>query len=630
MNIALIGNPNSGKTTLFNLLTNSRERTGNFNGVTVQEKVKPYKYDKSITIIDLPGLYSLNAVSPDEKVVSDYIKNNKIDCIIGVVDGLNLERNIALIKELKKLAIPIVYAVNFCDETEKKGVKIDKNYLEEKFNAKFIFISARKNINVKTLIDCTKSAKYGKDYDPNIDLNRAIKRENKISLTEKIDKVLTSPIIGLFFFAAVIFSVYFLSIKTGGFFGKYLDGLITGLGENLGKKLQNYGIKRWFISLIDVVIVKGIGSVVSFLPQIIIMFFLLALIEESGYMARVSYIFERPMRYIGLSGKSVIPFVIASGCNVNAVLSTRTIENDVERKNTVFLAPFIPCSAKMIVYGWFAKTFFNGSPYIATLLYFIGIIAILFFGVILKKLNGVKTDSGFILEMPVYRLPSFKSVFFVLIEKTKDFLLRVGSIIFLITFFLWLLNSFNFHGYTENGEESFLYIIGNTIKGIFYPLGFADWKVSVAIISGIFAKEAIIGALGVVFVDSALFNGAYSVFAFLIFIELAPPCIATLITAKGELNRKDFYFMILFQFLSAYFFALIINLFGIIIKSYINLLFYLVIAIILILLIYFSVKTLKKGQCGNCRGRNKCRKNQCTTICVKARRRKKTHFFPKS
>lgn len=630
MNIALIGNPNSGKTTLFNLLTNSHERTGNFNGVTVSEKIKKYKDNKNITIIDLPGLYSIDTVSPDEQVVADYLKNNKPDCIINVIDGLNFEKTVSLSTELKRFDIPIVYAINFCDEIDKKGIKIDKRYLEEKFGAKFILISARKNINIKTLIEYSKIATVGKNYDINIDLDRVIIRQKEISFTEKADKIFTSRVIGFPFFVLVIFSVYFLSIKIGGFFGKYLDGLITGFGEHICIRFHEYGIKNWFISLFDGVIIKGLGNVLSFLPQIIIMFFLLALIEESGYMARVSYIFERPMRYIGLSGKSVIPFVISSGCNVNAVLATRTVENENERKNTVFLVPFIPCSAKMIVYGWFAKIFFDGSPVIATLLYFIGIIAILFFGIILKTIQRIKTDNAFVLEMPVYRLPSIKNVFFVIIEKTKDFLLRVGSVIFLITFFLWLLNSFNFHGYTENSEQSLLYYIGNCVRYLFAPLGFADWKVSVAVISGIFAKEAIIGALGVVLDGAVLFNGTYSILSFLVFIELAPPCIATLITAKGELNKKDFYFMILFQLLSAYFFALIINLFGLIVKNNINLLFYFITAIIFLTLLFLSFKNLNKGQCGNCRGRNKCKKNQCTTICEKAKKRKKTHFFPKS
>lgn len=582
MNVALIGNPNCGKTTLFNALTGKYQKVGNFAGVTVEKKEGAYKKDKSVKITDLPGLYSLSADSADERAVTDFLKDSPPQAIINVLDGTNLERNLYLTCELVRLKIPLVLAVNFCDDLDKNGIELFEKELSLLFGVPAVKISALKGRGLEELISEAKTAALNEKntesraereipegaaaYDfieKNIGGIIRKKETRAEKFTRRADDVLTHKIWGIPIFLLVMTLVYFLSLKIGGAVGEAVAKLFGVAKDGAAAALRASGASEWTVSFLTEAVIKGTGTALSFLPQILVLFLLLSVIEESGYAARIAFDFDRLFRAFGLSGKSLLPLTVSCGCAVTGITASRTIESEGERRATIFLAPMMPCGAKTAVFGWFAAELFGGSAIIASSAYFLSILAVAFFGKILKSLKpfgGLSEE--FLLEMPTLRAPSLKDVFFVLWEKTKDFLFKAGTVIFTASVVLWVLKNVGSGGYTRGvAEKSFLYFIGNKLKFVFYPLGFTGWESSVALISGIFAKEAVAETLALLSENpAALFGNGYSAYAFMAFVLLSPPCVSALSVAYGELKSpKLFAFMVFFQFAAAYSVALIIN-----------------------------------------------------------------------
>ena len=575
--IYLVGNPNCGKTTLFNLLTGKNEKVGNRAGVSVEGKTAKYKQDKSVVIVDLPGTYSVKGASNDERVVSAYL-SDRPKAIINVIDGNNLERGLRLTTELTLLKAPMVIAINFCDELTKNGVKIDIDALKKAFEVPVIMISARKNIGIDELMSVVQR----KAAVPHLVLpterenfivktvSSAVKAQpEKESFTDKADKILMHKFWGIPIFMLIITAVYFFTSVIGGYFGDKIENLIGALGNSAEKLLKASGAAEWFTSLIVFAVIKGVGEVLSFLPQIIVLFFMLSLLEESGYSARAAFLLDGIMEKIGLGGKSLVALGVSCGCAVSGIMTSRTVEDDKERKLTVMLAPFMPCSAKTAVFIWLSGLVFGNNPFITASLYFLSVIAVMLFGWLLKKLKRFNGGGALIMEIPVLRVPSIKGVVGALKEKTVDFILKAGSIIFLVSVVVWFLQNFGAGGYTTEITDSFLFLIGDKLKYLFIPLGFGTWQASVAVLSSVFAKEAVIQTLTMIsYSPAALFTSGYSAYAFMAFILFTPPCVAALITAKHELkSKKDFVFMIVFQVVAAYFIALIINCLGLLITA---------------------------------------------------------------
>lgn len=638
--IALVGNPNCGKTTLFNALTGTHQKVGNWTGVTTERKIGEYKRDKSIKIIDLPGLYSLSATAVDERESFNFLTKNRPNAIINVIDGTNLERNLYLTLELCTLGLPLVLAVNMCDELEKNNLKFNAEKLSQIFGVPVILVSALKNKNIDKLIEIAlKSAKQPKNSVKNIHISKSVAEEKykfienvsskvivrKLThseyITQKVDNVLLNRFFGIPIFFCVMLMVYFLSMKIGGFFGGYLALWFEKLSEICANKLNSLGVSLWIVSLISDAIISSLGGVTSFLPQILILFALMAVIEESGYAARIAFLMDRFFRFFGLGGKSLLPMIVSCGCTVTGIMATRTIERASERRMTIFLSPFMPCGAKTAVFAWFASVFFDGNALVAASMYFLGIICVGIFGAILKNFKPFRENDGdFIMEIPTLRIPSIRDVFFVLLEKVKEFITKAGLIVFCVSVFLWLLKSVGTSGYVgSNIEESFLFDVGSFLKYIFYPLGVSGWEASVALIAGSFAKEAIVETFNLIANDvNAIFTSTYSAYAFMAFVLLSPPCVASLATAKQELGGlKWFMFMIVFQILSAYSVAIIINTIGNMITYHKGLLLSLILVIIITLTIVFAIKKIKNTKCSlckGCKGGRKCQKVERFTI----------------
>lgn len=638
--IALLGNPNCGKTTLFNLLTGLNQKVGNWTGVTVDEKISPYLKDKSILICDLPGVYSLKPNSLDEKVVSDYFKSTPPDVIINVVDGTCLERNLYLTVCATTLNLPMIVAVNMADQLEKNGVKVDYARLSKLFGVPFLPISALKNTNVDTLIDLAKKGvkspvnlleKNETFYDKDIysfitkTLSQCtcLTKTRAEKITQKIDNVITHKVFGLPIFFAVLTLIYFISSMVGGFFSEQTSAFCNGLNAMLSNAMLTSGVSNWLVGLICGACLKGIISVICFLPQIVILFALMGILEYSGYMARVCFITDRLLCKLGLGGKSLIPLALSCGCSVTGLMATRTIEDNMERQVTIFVAPFMPCGAKMAVFSFISQTFFNGNALICASLYFLSIFVVALTSKLINLFNvksGRSKDKTFILEMPVLRVPSLRSILSVILQKSKEFLIKAGTVIFAVSIVIWLLTNFGISGYVGlNIQNSFIYLIGNSIKYLFVPLGFGKWQPSVAVLMGLLAKEAVVETLSLTALDIlSLFDSGFSAYAFMVFILLSAPCVSAIAQAKRELaSSKKLFVMLLFEFIVAYIMALIINTFGMIYIAHKNLIFCLSACIIIIVLTvkaFKSVVNFKCMSCANCsRGDKKCRNSKRNT-----------------
>lgn len=590
--VALIGNPNSGKTSLFNVITGLNAKTGNFAGVTVESKVGYYKKDKNKVVVDLPGLYDLTAKSKDESVVLEYLKGNKVSAIVNVVDGLNLERNLYLTLKLASLNIPMVIAVNFYDQIKKRKINLDVKKLEKVFNVKVVCVSALKKINIDKLMKeafewkkppvnlLLEYKSVSKAYDfiqslSNEVLNGASIKENKLQIF--LDKLFFNKFSALPIFILFLSLAFYLTNIIGTFFERGVNSLYLFLFGDIRRN----GV---IIDLIMNGVVNGLFTVLSFLPHVLTLFFFLSIMEDSGYTSRVAFMLDGLLRPFGISGKSVISFLLCSGCTVNGVLSTRIIEDEEERTKCVSLCPFIPCGAKSAVFLYFVNKFFSGNPLISVSLYFFGVLAVVIFSKIFTK-NKV-SFCRFIMEIPPLRVPTFKKILAVTTEKLKDFFLRVAPVIMVSSILMSILMRFGITGYVgDQVEKSFLYLLGSVLKYIFVPLGFGNWQASVALLTGTFAKEGIIGALEIVGVEN-LFYSPFSAYGFLCFVTFSPPCVASVMAIKKELNNaKTFIFVVLFQVAIGYLSAMLINFVGVVFIYEKRLLFVLLICIILLSLV---------------------------------------------
>ena len=588
--IALAGNPNSGKTTLFNGLTGSNQFVGNWPGVTVEKKEGKLKGHKDVVIMDLPGIYSLSPYTLEEVVARNYLITERPDVILNIVDGTNLERNLYLSTQLMELGIPVVMAINMMDIVEKNGDHIDINQLRKDLGCEIVEISALKGTGImkaaeKAVSVATRNTsapvhKFSPELENILEdienmLDAAIPEEQKrfyaiklferddkiaqtmkvvpkvedmikkaentldddsesiitnerygyitsvigksykrsargqLSISDKIDRIVTNRILALPIFAVVMFIVYYVSVTTVGtivtdwtndvLFGEIIPPAI----ENI---LVSINCAAWLQSLILDGIVAGVGAVIGFVPQMLVLFIFLAFLEACGYMARVAFIMDRIFRKFGLSGKSFIPMLIGSGCGVPGVMASRTIENDRDRKMTIMTTTFIPCGAKLPIIALIAGAFFDGSAWVATSAYFVGVAAIVCSGIILKKTKMFAGEPApFVMELPAYHMPTVTNVLRSMWERGWSFIKKAGTIILLSTIVLWFLMSF---GWSDGGfgmleaeqlDNSILASVGSVIAPLFTPLGWGDWKMAVAAVTGLIAKENVVGTFGILF-----------------------------------------------------------------------------------------------------------------------------------
>ena len=653
LRIALAGNPNSGKTTLFNALTGSNQYVGNWPGVTVEKKEGKLKKHSGVIVTDLPGIYSLSPYTLEEVVARNYLVGERPDVILNIIDGTNLERNLYLTTQLTELGIPVVAAINMMDVVRKNGDKINTEELSRQLGCKIVEISALKGTGITEAAEAAiEAAKAGKavtkhtfsgtvehaiahieeaavhgmpaeqqrwyavklferdekvlgqlgldeatlahieediaaveaemddDAESIITNERYVyiasilkssykkKDAGKLTYSDKIDRVITNRWLALPIFAAIMWLVYTLSIGTVGdwtvgfmndtLFGEWILPGVSGW-------LENIGCADWLNSLISDGIIGGVGAVLGFVPQMLILFLLLSILENVGYMARVAFIMDRIFRRFGLSGKSFIPMLVASGCGVPGIMASRTIEQDRDRKMTIITTGFIPCGAKMPIVGLIAGALFGGSAWIATSAYFIGVAAVLVTGIILKKTKMFAGDPApFVMELPPYHLPVAGNVLRATWERGWSFIKRAGTVIFAASVIIWVLNSLSFEGgfhyiTDSRGGISVLEAIGTGIAWLFKPLGFGTWQAAVATVLGLVAKEEVVGVFGTLssmgdadlafsaveegsdmlqLIGLEIFGGSkLAGFSFMVFNLLCAPCFAAMGAIKREMNN---------------------------------------------------------------------------------------------
>ncbi|WP_447405677.1 ferrous iron transport protein B [Clostridium perfringens] len=583
--IALLGNPNVGKTTLFNALTGSNQHVGNWPGVTVDKKEGFFNSNK---IVDLPGIYALDTFSNEEKVSKKFLESGDVDLILNIVDASNLDRNLYLTMQLKDFKKPIVLLLNMNDIAEKKGIKIDPKKLEKAFNLKVIPITASKKEGLDEVKEFLNKGNFEKYLDKNTysfkdeaDTYKFI--EDKLSdcfnrsgnssttLTDKLDKIFLNPWLAYPLFIALM---YFVFQFTFSWVGQPISDALDGfLGDTFMPYLSDLlsGTAPWFQSLLVDGIVAGVGGIIVLLPIILALFLCIAILEDSGYMARVAFLMDKFMRKIGLSGKAFLPMITGFGCTVPAIMSARTLESEKDRKLTALLAPFMSCNARLPVYVIFAGLFFpdNASMVVASL-YILGILVAFILGLVFKNTLFKKDEEPFIIELPEYKVPEVRSVLAQLWDKSKSFLKKAGTIIFAMSVVIWFLQSFNFTGMVEDITHSFLYNIGSFIAPIFAPLGFGDWQASVSLLTGLMAKETIISTMEVIYKGDLThmlpqFFTALSSYSFMVFVLLYTPCISVVGVMKKEYGGKFTILSVIFQFLVAWISAFIIYHIGLLI-----------------------------------------------------------------
>ena len=639
--IALAGNQNSGKTTLYNNLTGSNQHVGNFPGVTIEKKEGQLKKYKDISLVDLPGIYSLSPYTMEEVVTRDFLLKENPDLILNIVDATNIERNLYLTLQLMDLSIPIVIALNMMDEVTASGNSIDVKKLSCHLGVPVVPISASKGEGISELIDVViktvkeKSSPKKLDFcvgevhraihsishlideqaeaagypvrfaatklvegdEPTIkslkitenqlhiiehvvkDMEAALQTDREAALadmrycyieqicsetvvkkqetkeqqrSEKIDEVLTHKYFGIPIFFGIMFFIFWMIFNViGAPLQGLLEELIGAITEITSNAMIAFDVSDWLHSLVIDGIFAGVGSVLSFLPLIVILFFFLSLLEDSGYMARVAFLMDKLLRKIGLSGRSFVPMLIGFGCSVPAIMATRTLASERDRKMTIVLTPFMSCSAKLPIYGMITVAFFPDNAAIVMIgLYIMGIIAAVISGLLLKNTIFKGEPVPFVMELPAYRIPSRRSVLIHMWEKGKDFIQRAFTVIFLGTIIIWFLQSFNWSfDMVEDSSNSILAYLGSLIAPIFIPLGFNDWRASTALITGLTAKEAVVSTLSVLtgaVTDSQLSEVMFtmfsplSAFAFLTFVLLYMPCIAAFAATKRELGSLKY------------------------------------------------------------------------------------------
>lgn len=663
--IALAGNPNCGKTTMFNDLTGSSQYVGNWPGVTVEKKEGVLKGHKDVSIIDLPGIYSLSPYTLEEVVTRDYIINERPDVILNLVDASNIERNLYLTTQLLEMGIPVVIAMNMIDIVKKRGDIINISELSKILGCKIIETSAlkgqgtieaakaalevveqdiepvkeifQKNVE-KALRDITliiqdvvdkqqqrwfsiklfeRDEKVIERFSFNTDViekleniisecekeidddsesiitneryeyinnfvSKFVKKEstNNMTTSDKIDRIVTNRFFALPFFAIVMWLVYYISVSTVGTIATdWTNDIFVGeiIQGNVATFLENIGTVEWLQSLIVDGIIGGVGAVIGFLPQMLVLFFFLSILEDCGYMARIAFIMDRIFRKFGLSGKSFIPMLIGTGCGVPGVMASRTIENEKDRKMTIMTTTFIPCGAKLPIIALIAGALFPESSWVGPSAYFIGIGAIIFSGILLKKTTLFSGDPApFVMELPPYHIPAAKGVLIHMWDRGKSFVKKAGTIIFVACGIIWFLQSFNWSLQMVDASESILASIGNVIAPLFAPLGWGDWKAAVAAVTGLVAKENVVGTFGVLYGMNEVaedgieiwtnLQGAFtqvSAYSFLAFNLLCAPCFAAIGAIKREMgNWKWTLIAVGYQTGLAYIVSLLINTIG--------------------------------------------------------------------
>ena len=658
--IALAGNPNCGKTTLFNSLTGSNQFVGNWPGVTVEKKEGKLKGDKDVSIIDLPGIYSLSPYTLEEVVTRNYLIKERPNVILNIIDGTNLERNLYLTTQLMELGIPVVVAVNMMDIIQKNGDKLNTKNLSKELGCTVVEISALKGTGVMEAANkAVEVAKSGvlqipkhkfagcvehalahieeavihnlpeeqqrwyaiKIFERDEKVIEQLKIAEKIAthveedikrcedemdddaesiitneryvyissiiedcfvrrnkgghtVSDKIDEIVTNRWLALPIFAVVMFIVYYVSVTTvGSILTDWTND--TLFGEWIIPAVQNgldaINCAPWLSGLIVDGIISGVGAVLGFVPQMLVLFAFLAFLESCGYMARIAFIMDRIFRKFGLSGKSFIPMLIGTGCGVPGIMASRTIENDRDRKMTIMTTTFIPCSAKLPIIALIAGALFNGASWVAPSAYFIGVVAIICSGIILKKTKiFVGEPAPFVIELPAYHMPTVSNILRSMWERGSSFIKKAGTVILLSTIFIWFSENFGFadggFGMVDNMNDSILAAIGGILAPLFKPLGWGDWKATVSAITGLIAKENVVGTFGILYgFGEVAENGseiwgslagsmtALAAYSFLIFNLLCAPCFAAMGAIKREMNNaKWFWFAIGYQTLLAY------------------------------------------------------------------------------
>ncbi|MGI6174785.1 MAG: ferrous iron transport protein B [Christensenellales bacterium] len=669
--IALAGNPNSGKTTMFNDLTGSTQYVGNWPGVTVEKKEGKLKGNKQVIIQDLPGIYSLSPYTMEEVIARDYLINEKPDAIINIVDASNIERNLFLTTQLLELGIPTVVALNMIDVVQKSGDKIDLQKLSEALGCEVMETSAIKGIGLREVAqraielvesgqkpqpkntfggvmehtiahieDIIKEAvdeerlrwyaiklferdekamaqvtltgeqlaeleKTIQECEAELDddsesivtnqryayinqvMDACVKKKNKVKLStsDKIDRVVTNRWLALPIFAVVMFLVYYIAVSTIGtmatdwvndnLFGEIVPPAVEGW-------LVSVGAAEWLQMLILDGIIAGVGAVLGFLPQMLVLFLLLAILEDCGYMARIAFIMDRIFRKFGLSGKSFIPMLVGTGCSVPGIMASRTIENERDRRMTVMTTSFIPCSAKLPIIALIAGALFSDSWWVGPSAYFVGIAAVIVSGIILKKTKMFAGDPApFVMELPAYHMPRVKGVLIHMWDRAKAFVKKAGTIIFVSSIVIWALSTFNWQFEMVEAGESILGGIGQVIAPIFAPLGWGLWPAAVAAIMGLVAKESVVSTFGILYgVAEVAENGAeiwtnlqadftgLSAYSFLLFNLLCAPCFAAIGAIRREMNSgKWTWFAIGYQTILAYAVSMIVYQLGMLISA---------------------------------------------------------------
>ncbi|KGO14847.1 ferrous iron transport protein B [Clostridium botulinum] len=575
---ALLGNPNVGKTSLFNQLTGSNQYVGNWAGVTVEKK-EGFVND-SIKIVDLPGIYAMDTFSNEEKVSKNFLINGNVDVIIDIVDASNLDRNLYLTTQLKQFNKPIILVLNMIDVAENKGIKINYDILSKELNVKVIPIIASKDIGIDKLIETLENKtflNYKDDNDYNFEserdtykfigniIEKAVTLEYKktISNTDKIDKIVLNPVLAYPLFLGILYIIFKFTFNwVGTPLADYIDTLLNdSLIPYLGTLLESTA--PWFKSLLLDGIVAGVGSVIVFLPVILTLFLGISFLEDSGYMARAAFIMDKLMRKMGLSGKAFIPMVVGFGCSVPGIMSARTLESERDRKLTALLVPLMSCNARLPVYALFASVFFSGhETSIVFSLYILGILLAFIIGLLFKNTLFKKDEEPFIIELPEYKMPEFKNLMLHTWDKGKGFLKKAGTIIFSISVIVWLLSNFNFSGMVDI-NESFLASLGRVLSPIFKPLGFSGWQTSVSLLTGLMAKEVIVGTMGVIYggdLKVTLLNHftPLSAYSFLVFVLLYTPCVSVVATMRKEYGSRMALFSVTYQIILAWIISFLI------------------------------------------------------------------------
>ena len=570
--IALLGNPNVGKTTLFNNLTGSKQYVGNWPGVTVEKKEG---FFNDIKIVDLPGIYAMDTFSNEEKVSKNFLEQGNVDLILNIVDASNLDRNLYLTTQLKQFNKPIVLAINMVDISESKGITIDYKKLGSLFNITVIPISAAKGTGLDKLKETISKTNFETPNDKEkfnfkdeksaykfiegvVEECTKVPTKKHDSFTDKLDKILLNPFLAYPIFIIMMilmFQITFswvgqpLSDMLDGFLNESFMPWISGLLSNSAP---------WFQSLIVDGIVGGVGGIIVLLPVILSLFVCITLLEDSGYMARVAFLMDKIMRKMGLSGKAFIPMIVGFGCSVPAIMSARTLESEKDRKLTALLVPLMSCNARLPVYTIFASVFFsNHQALVVASLYFLGILIAFLIGVLFKNTIFKKDEEPFIIELPEYKKPEFKSVLTQTLDKGKGFLKKAGTIIFAMSVVIWFLSNFNFNGLVDNVNDSILANIGSIMAPIFAPLGFGNWQASVSLLSGLLAKETVVASMEIIFagdlsVTLASHFTALSAYSFLVFVLLYTPCVSVIGAMKKEYGTKLTLFSVTYQLILAW------------------------------------------------------------------------------